>query len=74
MQIAPTDTIEYTDLGFIYSVRKDYQKSIKSYTEAIKLDPSNTRAYNNRAYAYRMVEKKELANADSNSLVKLQLK
>jgi tetratricopeptide (TPR) repeat protein len=73
LQIAPTDSIEHIDLGFIYSDRKDYQKSIKSYTKAIDLDPSNTRAYNNRAYAYRAIDKKELANADSNSLIKLQL-
>ncbi len=74
LQIVPTDSIEYTDLGFIYSDRKDYQKSIKSNTKAIELDPSNTRAYNNRAHAYRESDKTELANADSNSLIKLQLK
>ncbi len=74
LQIIPTDSIEYADLGFIYSDREDYQKSIKSYTKAIGIDPSNTRAYNNRAYAYRAIDKKELAKADSNSLIKLQLK
>jgi tetratricopeptide (TPR) repeat protein len=70
----PTDSVEYTDLGFIYSDRKDYQKSIKSNTKAIELDSSNARAYNNRAHAYRESDKTELANADSNSLIKLQLK
>jgi tetratricopeptide (TPR) repeat protein len=82
LQIAPADSIEYTDLGFIYLDRKDYQKSIKSNTKAILLgrgsanerDLSNTRAYNNRAYAYRAIDKTELANADFNSLIKLQLK
>lgn len=74
LQIVPTDSTEYTDLGFIYSDRKDYHKSIKSYNKAIDIDSSNMRAYNNRAYAYRSIDKTELANTDSNSLIKLQLK
>ena len=74
LQIEPTNSIEYTDLGFIYSDRKDYQNSIKSNTKAIKLDSNNIRAYSNRAYVYREIEKTELANADYNSLTKLQLK
>jgi tetratricopeptide (TPR) repeat protein len=74
LQIVPTDSIEYADLGFIYLARKDYQKSIKSNTKAIELDPNNTRAYHNRAYAYREIDKTELANADSNNLIKIQLK
>jgi tetratricopeptide (TPR) repeat protein len=74
LQIVPIGSIEYADIGFIYSDRKDYQKSIKSSAKAIDLDPSNARAYDNRAYVYREIDKTELANADSNSLIKLQLK
>lgn len=51
----PTPAIEakaYFDSGLASLNRKEYDKAIGDFTEAIRLDPNNTLAYFNRGLAY----------------------
>ena len=49
------------DRGFAYANKKDYDRAIKDYDEAIRLDPKFVLAYNNRGNAYS--EKNEFDRA-----------
>jgi tetratricopeptide (TPR) repeat protein len=59
------------DRGNAAMARKDYDKAIAEFTEAIRLDPESDGAYHNRAHAY--AEKKEYAKAvaDYNESIRL---
>ena len=41
-----------------------YQRAIEDYDQAIRLDPNNALAYNNRGVAYRSLGKYAEADAD----------
>lgn len=49
------------DLGDQWMQKKEYDKAIADYSEAIRLDPENARAFNNRGYA--SYQKKQYARA-----------
>ena len=59
------------DRGNAAMAKKDYDKAIAEFTEAIRLDPESDGAYHNRAHAY--AEKKEYAKAvqDYNESIRL---
>jgi tetratricopeptide (TPR) repeat protein len=44
--------------------KKEYDRAIEDYTEAIRLDPKNAFAFNNRAAAYEAKRDSERASAD----------
>ncbi|MDR2034156.1 MAG: tetratricopeptide repeat protein [Helicobacteraceae bacterium] len=54
--------------------RGDLQEAIKQYTEAIKLDPKYTWAYNNRGLAYADLGDTSKAIADFTQAIKLDPK
>jgi tetratricopeptide (TPR) repeat protein len=55
VQANPKDTIAltiYDDRGRAWSEKKQYDKAIADYNEAIRLDPKCVTAYNNRAWLW----------------------
>ena len=45
--------VAYTNRGIAYSGKKDYDRGIADFNEAIRLDPSLAEPYNNRGCAYQ---------------------
>lgn len=54
----------YVRLGHLYQLKKDFTKSIESYSKSIELDPIETLSYSNRGYNYFMIGEKKLAKND----------
>jgi tetratricopeptide (TPR) repeat protein len=57
MRIAPGDVLaqrvkSYADSGKAYADKRDYDRAIADYTEAIRLNPDYATAYNNRGNVY----------------------
>ena len=52
----------FRDRGAAYYFKKDYERAIKDYDEAIKLDPRSDRAYANRGAAYGKLGRNAEAN------------
>jgi tetratricopeptide (TPR) repeat protein len=50
--------------GWAYHSKRDYEKAIADYTEAIRLDPNNASVYRMRAEAYRAKGESGKAKAD----------
>ncbi|MBI3704001.1 MAG: tetratricopeptide repeat protein [Rhizobiales bacterium] len=42
----------FINRGMVYSAKGEYDRAITDYNQAIKLNPSSSKAYNNRANAY----------------------
>src|SRR5262249_52680173 len=42
----------YTNRGVEYEIKQEYDKAIEDHDQAIKIDPKNPAAYNNRGNAY----------------------
>jgi tetratricopeptide (TPR) repeat protein len=55
---------EAYDIGLSYYNARDYNKAITQFTEAIRLNPNNFRAYAYRGQAYRQRGEKNLAIKD----------
>ena len=52
MSQAMSETVAYVNRARSYSDKKDYDRAIADYSEAIKLDPRLATAYNLRGLAY----------------------
>ena len=53
-----------SELGIIYYEQGQYSDAVGNFSEAIKFDPNEARHYENRAYAYEMLDEIGLADAD----------
>lgn len=61
------NTVEaYNNRGLAYHELKQYDRAIKDYSQAIKLDPGHAAAYNNRGNSYYERNEYQLALADLN--------
>ena len=58
-------------VGYLYGKKADREAAIDAYDKAIKLDPNNAAAYNNRGYAKTNLGQYEAALTDSNKAIKL---
>jgi tetratricopeptide (TPR) repeat protein len=71
----PTDDAKrYFNLGNDYFDKKDYDRAIVNYTEAIRLDPKYTIAYNDRGAAYSNKNDYNRAIADYTEAIRLDPK
>ena len=55
---------ELKKTGNEFFKKKDFEKAVEFYSQAIELDPSNHIYYSNRAQAYRLLKLYGEANAD----------
>ncbi len=63
----------YYNLGAIYlNVKKEYEKAVESFSNAINLNPNYLEAYFARGYTYTRLNKINSARADYNMCLKLQ--
>src|SRR6516164_4892508 len=52
IQQEPDNFLGYAMRGTVYDQKKDFDKAIKDYTEALRLHPKDSRIHYWRAYAY----------------------
>lgn len=67
----PTPTPTYLEQAQFHSFRGQYEEAIANYTEAIRLDPQNRRAYYGRGNAYAELGDYEEAVADYSQAIRL---
>ena len=70
--IDPKLSLAFRDRGAAYYFNKDYERAIKDYDEAIKLDLRSDRAYSNRSAAYKKLGRNEQAITDESEAIKLE--
>jgi serine/threonine protein kinase/tetratricopeptide (TPR) repeat protein len=63
---------EAFDRAYAEAEKNDYQSAIRDYTEAIRLDPNDSAAYNNRGNAYRTLQQYDNALSDYNEAIRLK--
>jgi TonB family protein len=61
----------YYNRGLMYVDKKDYDRAIVNFTEAIRLDSNYAKAYNNRGYTYAQKGEYDMAIADCNEAIRL---
>jgi serine/threonine protein kinase/tetratricopeptide (TPR) repeat protein len=60
------------DRAYAEAEKNDYQSAIRDYTEAIRLDPDDSSAHNNRGNAYRELQQYDNALNDYNEALRLK--
>ena len=68
----PNDPGGHSAKGFEFAKKKEYDKAIAEFTEAINADPKDAMNYFNRATAYRGAGKMDEARAEFDSKETLQ--
>jgi tetratricopeptide (TPR) repeat protein len=66
------DYVLYVNRGNAYLNKKDYDRALADFNQAIKLQPSFALAYFNRSSLYSFKKNYDLAVADLNQVIKLQ--
>jgi tetratricopeptide (TPR) repeat protein len=66
------DYLAYNNRGSAYLFKKDYDRAIADFNQAIKLQPDRINAYLNRAAAYLSKQDYDRALADVNRVIQLQ--
>ena len=60
----PSFALAYNNRGNAYDSKKEYDRAIQDYTEAIRLNPSYAHAFSNRGYIYFYLGKFAAAQSD----------
>ncbi|MFH0892969.1 MAG: tetratricopeptide repeat protein [Bacteroidota bacterium] len=68
----PDNAMAQYNLGHAWQDKKDLQKSMSSYTEAIRLNPKYVEAYNNRGALYYLADNPEGAVEDFTKAIVLR--
>jgi len=66
-----SSVLPYLNLGAIYSINKQYKKSISMFNECIRLAPKESRAFLGLARIYTMLKDVESANANFQKVIEL---
>ena len=56
--------LEFSNRGFAYFQKRDFDRAIESATQAIELDPKHAHAHADRGFAYLQTGKTDVALAD----------
>lgn len=72
IKIDPKYANPYRQLGSIFIQKKEYEKAVEELSKAIGLNDQYTEAYEDRAKAYRALEKEGLAQKDEETAKKLR--
>src|SRR5438105_10670043 len=67
----PNDPGGHSAKGFEFAKKKEYDKAVAEFTEAIKAEPKDPMNYFNRATAYRGAGKMEEARADFSKAIEM---
>ncbi|MCU0848205.1 MAG: tetratricopeptide repeat protein [Spirochaetes bacterium] len=70
IMIAPNHYL-YNHRGLVYFSLSEYEKAVDDFTEAIKIEPNDTRVFTNRGLAYRMLKQYDSAVADFNKSLEI---
>src|SRR6202035_4078912 len=70
IEINPTAEA-YTGLGVAYAGKKDLDRALKAYDQAIRLDPNYSAAYGSRGFAYNDKKDYDRAIADLDQAIRL---
>ena len=70
----PGNSVAWRQRGLIWNEKKDYDKAIADFNEAIRLDPKLALAYNNRGNAWDAKKEYDKAIADFNEAIRLDPK
>jgi tetratricopeptide (TPR) repeat protein len=62
----------FNNIGRAYSSLGDFKDALEAFTQAIKLEPKDPRAYSSRARLYLVLGRGDLAVADVQTLLKLK--
>jgi tetratricopeptide (TPR) repeat protein len=62
----------YKTRGTVYFYKSDYDRAIQDYTQAIKLDPQNSEAFDNRCWTNATLNKLQEALKDCNESLRLR--
>ena len=63
--------IAFSNRGIAYSEKKDYNRAIQDFSQAIRLDPTNAIVFNNRGNAYRDKQDHDSAILDYSQAIRL---
>jgi tetratricopeptide (TPR) repeat protein len=72
LDLAPEFLSTNLNLGYIYLQRKDYEKAVKYFTDAIDNNPSSKEAYDYRSQAYKALNKPDLAKEDADKAKEIE--
>jgi tetratricopeptide (TPR) repeat protein len=71
---AQHSAVDYYKQGNVWSEKKEFDRAIADYDQAIKLDPNYVDAYNNRGLAWNEKKEYDRAIADLDRAIKLDAK
>ena len=69
--IDPNAVVEFVK-GLIYQNRRNYEKAVEHYAEALRLNPQLAEAYNNRGNVYNSMGEHDCAITDFNKAIQLK--
>jgi Flp pilus assembly protein TadD len=74
IRLTPNNASPLVEISQIYSRLKRFDDAVDAASRAIRLEPQNAKAYNNRGAAYIWLGKRRRASADFKMAIQLNLK
>ncbi|MEX2185681.1 MAG: tetratricopeptide repeat protein [Pirellulales bacterium] len=69
--LAPSDE-SYSARGFAYNGKRDFDKAVADFNQALRINPRNVLALHNRGYAYNGLKKPDKAIEDLSAAIRLK--
>ena len=67
----PSTSYAYSNRGYAWNAKKEYDRALADYDEAIRLDPKYAKAYSNRGHAWCGKKEYDRAITDFNQAIRL---